>query len=142
MTFSSGRQVLNSMARVFATSILTALGLAVVLAGCAPGAMIDRLPGEMGLPAGAPVRPATPYLYPAVHDMPPPRTTTPMNEEEQVKLEKDLAAVRNRQAHEVTGDPDKKAVSRPKTQPAASRVAKKKREDVIVVPPASVKANP
>jgi len=87
------------MARVF-ERILAAigLGLAVVLAGCSPGPIIDKLPsGVGGLPAGAPERPATPYEYPAVHDMPPDRTAMPMTEEEQVKLEKDLANVRDRQ---------------------------------------------
>ena len=60
--------------------------------------MIDRLPEELGgLPAGTPARPATPYQYPAVHDMPPPARPTPMSEEEQVKLEKDLATIRDRQ---------------------------------------------
>ena len=75
----------------------TALGLAAVLTGCAPGPMIDRLPTELGLPASAPARPATPYEYPAVHDMPPDRATTPMTEEEQAKVEKELINVRDRQ---------------------------------------------
>jgi hypothetical protein len=74
-----------------------ALGLAAVLAGCAPGPIIDRLPGELGLPAGAPARPETPYEYPAVHDMPPNRASSPMTEEEQVRLEKELINVRDRQ---------------------------------------------
>jgi hypothetical protein len=139
------------MARAFATSILavfrlTALGLAAALAGCAPGSVIDRLPGEMGLPAGTPARPVTSYQYPAVHDMPPARSATPMSEEEQVKLEKDLAAIRDRQAREVTEDPDKKAAppakNRTAKSPAISPTAKKKPADVIVVPPASAKANP
>jgi len=140
------------MVRAFPTSILTvfrltALGLAAVLAGCAPGSVIDRLPGEVGgLPADAPARPATSYQYPAVHDMPPARSATPMSEEEQVKLEKDLAAIRDRQAREATEDPDKIAAPPPKKQteksPAKSPVAKKKPADVIVVQPASAKANP
>ena len=142
------------MVRVFPTSIpaalrLTALGLAAALAGCAPGSVIDRLPGEVGgLPAGAPARPATSYQYPAVHDMPPARSATPMSEEEQVKLEKDLAATRERQVREVTEDPDKKAAPPPPPKkqtaksPAISQTAKKKPADVIVVPPASAKANP
>jgi len=75
-----------------------ALGLAVALTGCAPGSMIDRIPGEIGgLPAGAPARPDTPYEYPAVHDMPPDRASTPMTEAEQAKLEKELINVRDRQ---------------------------------------------
>jgi hypothetical protein len=77
--------------------IWAALGLAVVMTGCAPGPIIDRLPGELGLPAGAPARPEAPYEYPAVHDMPPDRVSTPMTEEEQVRLEKELATVRDRQ---------------------------------------------
>ena len=135
------------MARAFPISILAALALAAALAGCAPGVAIDRLPEEVGgLPAGTPVRPISPYQYPAVHDMPPARSATPMSEEEQVKLEKDLAAIRDRQAREATEDPDKKAAPPPKKQtakgPAASQTAKKKPADVIVVPPAGVKANP
>jgi len=85
------------MARAFVRPVLAALGLAGLLCGCVPGAMIDKMPGEMGLPAGTPERPATPYVYPAVHDMPPPRETPPMTEEQQVKLEKDLTAARERQ---------------------------------------------
>ena len=75
-----------------------AAGLATVLTGCAPGSMIDRIPGEIGgLPAGAPARPETPHEYPAVHDMPPNRASSPMTEEEQVRLEKELINVRDRQ---------------------------------------------
>ena len=35
---------------------------------------LTSMPG-IGLPANAPERPAEPLAYPAVHDMPPPRTT-------------------------------------------------------------------
>lgn len=85
------------MARAYARPVLVALGWAALLCGCAPGTMIDKMPGEIGLPAGTPERPATPYVYPAVHDMPPARETPPMTEEQQVKLEKDLSSVRDRQ---------------------------------------------
>jgi hypothetical protein len=74
-----------------------ALGFAAMLAGCAPGPIIDRLPSELGLPAGAPSRPETPYEYPAVHDMPPDRASSPMTQEEQIRLEKELINVRDRQ---------------------------------------------
>jgi hypothetical protein len=83
------------------------LGLATVLTGCAPGPVIDRLPSELGLPAAAPARPETPYEYPAVHDMPPDRTSAPMTEDEQVRLEKELIKVRDRQ--EGRPPPTKKA---------------------------------
>jgi len=86
------------MARVFQRTLSAAgLGLAIALAGCSPGAIIDKLPSGMGLPAGTPERPATPYEYPAVHDMPPNRPSAPMTEAEQAKLEKDLADTRDRQ---------------------------------------------
>src|SRR5262249_4472709 len=73
-----------------------ALGFATVLTGCAP--IIDRVPSELGgLPAGAPARPESSYNYPAVHDMPPDRASTPMTEAEQVRLEKELINVRESQ---------------------------------------------
>jgi hypothetical protein len=83
--------------RVIERRILAVLGLASLLAGCMPGSVIDQLPEAIGLPRDAPVRPTVPYDYPAVHDMPPPRPTQPLTEEEQVKLEKDLLKIRNQQ---------------------------------------------
>jgi hypothetical protein len=87
------------MERALQRSILAALTLATAtaLAGCSSGAVIDKLPGDMGLPAGTPERPTTPYVYPAVHDMPPPRATPTMSEEQQVKEEEELKVVRDRQ---------------------------------------------
>lgn len=73
------------------------LAAATAVASCSPGPLIDKLPADMGLPAGAPTRPETPYQYPAVHDMPPDRASVPMSEEEQVRLEKELTNVRDRQ---------------------------------------------
>jgi hypothetical protein len=141
------------MVRTFPAAILAAFGLAGALAGCAPGPMIDRLPADMGLPAAAPARPATPYQYPAVHDMPPARATPTMSEEEQLKLEGDLAATRDRQ--EGREAPAKKAappalknkaatvaIVPPAGAKTAAPASKKKPADVIVVPPAGVKANP
>ncbi len=81
-------------------SILTALSLtlAMGLAGCSGASMIDQVPTSVGgEPTGTPERPTTVYAYPAVHDLPPPRVTTPLTEEEQVKAEKELAAVREKQ---------------------------------------------
>jgi hypothetical protein len=107
------------MLATFPRPILAVLGLAAILAGCSSGAVIDHLPSDMGLPAGAPARPADPYLYPAVHDMPPPRATSPMSEEEQLKAEQELAAVRDRQeAAEGT-----KAAPVTKKKPAESKNA-------------------
>lgn len=81
------------------------LGLALTLAGCSPGPLVDRVPESLGgLPAGAPARPTTPYQYPAVHDMPPPRATKPMTEEELYQAEKSLRAVRDRQEARTAAD--------------------------------------
>jgi|SRR5689334_22994132 hypothetical protein len=106
------------MARVFDRTLWAAifgLAAAAAVASCSPGPLIDKLPADMGVPAGAPARPETPYQYPAVHDMPPDRSSVPMSEEEQVKLEKELSSVRDRQ--EGRAGSDKKAV------PAAKKPA-------------------
>ena len=71
-----------------------------------------------GMPADTPKAPAMPYQYPAVHDMPPPRTTEPMSEDQQWKLEKELGAIRDRQE---AANPDA-----PKAAPAVKSGPKKK----------------
>jgi hypothetical protein len=104
------------MHAAFDRSILAAMSLALglALAGCSGASMVDQIPTNMGgEPAGTPERPTTVYAYPAVHDIPPPRATTPMTEEEQVKTEKELAAVREKQeardgAAKKTAQPAKK----------------------------------
>jgi hypothetical protein len=108
------------MAQVFDQSLWSVLGLAAALSACAPGSVIDKLPGDMGLPAGTPQRPATTYEYPAVHDMPPARVAPPLTEEQQVKLEKELDAARDRQ--EARDAPAKKTAPPPKKkQPATAK---------------------
>jgi hypothetical protein len=119
------------MRRTLTRTVAGAGLLGLALAGCVPASMIDRVPGAVGgLPAGAPQRPENPYQFPAVHDMPPARAAKPLNEEDQVRLEQDLAAVRDRQAGEVAkgdkGDPDEAA---PAAKPATKPAAKKKPAD-------------
>ncbi len=71
--------------------------LLVLLAGCS--STLSELPAAVGgLPSDAPERPATQAAYPAVHDMPPPRTNTVLTEDEQKKAEAELAAARDQQA--------------------------------------------
>jgi hypothetical protein len=106
------------MALYLERSILAALGLAIALAGCASGPMIEGMPAGLGLPAEAPARPATAYEYPAVHDMPPPRPIPTMSEDQQLKLEKELIVVRDRQeANEGTA---KKTTQPAKKKPATA----------------------
>src|SRR4029078_4298225 len=97
MDFWSGWQALESMVRTLA-KVLSIAGLALLagLGGCSAGSIVDKLPADMGLPAGAPARPATPYEYPAVHDMPPARATVPLTEDAQAKLEKEPPNTRDR----------------------------------------------
>lgn len=78
--------------------IVALILLAFILGGCTT-AQIDQIPTNIGgLPEGAPARPATPAAFPAVHDVPPPRSQSLLDEDEQKRLEKDLTAVRNRQS--------------------------------------------
>lgn len=58
--------------------------------------MFASLPG-IGEPEGTPERPDNPPAFPAVHDMPPPRESKPLTEEERKKLSAELEAVRSRQ---------------------------------------------
>ena len=77
------------------------LALAVGLSGC--GSISDKfrttasqMPA-IGLPAGAPERTAEPVPYPAVHDMPAPRNSTPLTLTEQEQMERELATARDSQ---------------------------------------------
>ncbi len=89
--------------------LLAALLLASVVSGCG-STIADRLPAEAGgLPENAPQRPAVAPAYPAVHEMPPPRATTTLSNDEQRKLQQDLIAARNR----VGGDPDSTGTAKP-----------------------------
>jgi hypothetical protein len=111
----SRRQVLRSMQTTLGRSLLAALAVAASLTGCSAGPLSEQLPQSLGgLPAGTPPPPATPHQYPAVHDMPPPRATEPMTEEQQYRLEKELNAVRDRQEGAQTKDqkPTKKAAKK------------------------------
>jgi hypothetical protein len=79
------------------------LGLALVgasafgLASCS--SVLSEMPAQMGgLPEGTPERSAAPPAYPAVHDMPPPRATAVLTEEEKKRVEAELAAMRAEQA--------------------------------------------
>jgi hypothetical protein len=78
-----------------ASIVVLAIGL--LLAACS-GSESFELPQSLGgLPTDAPARPTTPYQYPAVHDMPPPRSVKTLSDEELRKVEKDLTAARERQ---------------------------------------------
>jgi hypothetical protein len=78
---------------------------AIVLTGLSFGACaattsgLSSLPKEVGgLPENTPARPATQMAYPAVHDMPPPRTAAVLTPEQVKEAEAELTAVRDRQS--------------------------------------------
>ena len=88
--------------RVLAAGML--LAAVVALTGCA--SIGDSLPSAVGgLPENAPQRPATPPVYPSVHDRPPERASTVLSGSEQKKLEDELAAARNKAAPGASRNP-------------------------------------
>jgi hypothetical protein len=79
------------------------IGLALVCVGSfflvSCSTVLSEMPTQVGgLPAGTPQRPAVAPEYPAVHEMPPPRTAAVLTEEEKKKVEAELAAMRSEQA--------------------------------------------
>jgi hypothetical protein len=93
------RQPLIGLGLVCASSIF--------LVSCST--MMSEMPTQAGgLPAGTPERPAVAPEYPAVHDMPPPRATAVLTEEEKKKVEAELAAMRAAQAKraKARGEPE------------------------------------
>jgi hypothetical protein len=89
--------------------------VALLLAGAATASgcstVIDVIPTAVGgLPEGTPERPA-PKDYPAVHDLPPPRNDTPLNETEKKRLKDDLTKVRDRATRQATGAPEPAAAT-------------------------------
>ncbi len=103
--------------------IAIALVLALAAAGCSSSA-IDSVPAWAGgEPAGTPQRPATELQYPAVNERPPARDTKVVSEEEQEKIERELAASRatqSKQAAQVKKDRAGMLANQPKpnTPPA------------------------
>jgi hypothetical protein len=101
-----------------------AAAAAICLSGCASISQkfadtASQMP-QVGLPANAPERPAEPIAYPAVHDVPPPRTAAVLTDIEQQKLETDLVAARDQQQTSV-GIP---VADRKKKQAARNEAAK------------------
>ena len=81
--------------------LATILGISVAclgVGGCSSSA-IDSIPSWAGgEPTGTPERPAATAEYPPVNDRPPPRPAQLVTEEEQAKIERELAAARAAQA--------------------------------------------
>jgi hypothetical protein len=79
----------------------------ILLVSCST--VLSEAPTQVGgLPSGTPERPAVAPEYPAVHEMPPPRATAVLTEEEKKKVEAELAAMRAAQARraKASGEPE------------------------------------
>ena len=100
--------------------------LGVLMGGCAAGpSVFQTVPESMpeslgGLPAEAPAAPKDPYRYPAVHDVPPPRTDTTMSNDELLKAQKDLQSARDRQVDKAARDQAEDASDLTDPPPAAA----------------------
>jgi hypothetical protein len=102
--------------------------LSAGLGGCASmsenmSRSMSTLPG-VGLPANAPERPAETLAFPAVHDMPPRRTTAVLTAEEQRSMERDLVAVRATQRPSKPAQPAAEPAAKPAPKPAIAARAR------------------
>jgi hypothetical protein len=89
-----------------AVACLSAAGLLLLVAGCSSTtSMLSSLPPSLGgLPADAPARPdASLTSYPAVHDLPPPRTAATLTPEQVQAVEAEIAFARERQKQQARG---------------------------------------
>ena len=91
-------------------SAFAVLSGAALLSGCSAAG--ESLPQNLGgLPSEAPARPVRPGVFPAVHDIPPPRQDRPLSVEEQDRLEQDLKALKTRQETRAKADDDEAATA-------------------------------
>ncbi len=115
------------------------LAFALVLPACSTG---DVLPEKMGgLPASAPARPAERSAFPNVYEVRPTREAKPLTDEEQKKLESELATLREQQKQLANPPPPapppapaKKAAAADKNPPAKAAAPAKKKQNEAVVP--------
>jgi hypothetical protein len=89
--------VIRNRALTHRVPLLCAAVTALMLGACtSTTTTLSSLPKELGgLPADTPAKPATQLAYPAVHDMPPPRTKAVLTEAELKRAEQELIAARD-----------------------------------------------
>jgi hypothetical protein len=96
LDWARSRRIDSRIGKGACVALLAAMA-ALALAGCSGSMIADHLPTAMGgLPEEAPARPNGEATYPAVHNMPPARSTSTLSDAQQKALESDLVAVRNR----------------------------------------------
>ena len=116
---------------------LFAAGMLALCASPSPAqSVFGKLPESVGgLPADAPAAPTTSYQYPAVHDMPPPRTDKTLSDDQQSDLLKQLESARDRQMRRAGDDPETGDGT-----PKSSTVTKKKPSAAKKPPKAAAQA--
>jgi hypothetical protein len=102
--------------RVWTVAALVMLALSA--AGCATSIADSPL---IGLPSDAPARPKEVSAYPAVHDIPADREQSPMDPSEQVKVQKELLAARDRQVEVAAGKSPPANAKKPPTAKSATK---------------------
>lgn len=103
-----------------------AIAVACLLGAC--GATIGSVPEKLGgLPATAPERPAETMPFPNVYEPRPKRQATPLNDDEQKKLESELTKLRDEQNQRASAPdaPPPAPPAPPKPAPKAAAAAKK-----------------
>ena len=120
-------------------AVLLVLGTAW-LGGCA--SVSDKMSQAMssmpvvGLPANAPERPAETAAFPAVHDMPPRRTTAVLTADEQRVMERELVSARNSQKGAAPpAAPAAAQPAKPAAKPAVAARAKPAPQPEPAMPP-------
>ena len=78
----------------------------------------------VGLPANTPERPAEPLAFPAVHDMPPQRTTAVLTADEQRTMERELVSARDTTQKTAPKPATRTPAAKPAAKPAVAARAK------------------
>lgn len=84
--------------RLIARRRLASMAAVVALLACAGCSTFTDFQTVMRVPDGTPVRPETPYEFPAVHELPPQRENALLDPAEQERVERELVRMRDRRA--------------------------------------------
>ena len=123
--------------RILLLTVVVPVAAQLVLSGCAQGGMGDFVPHALGgLPDEAPKPPAKDFKYPNVYDTPARRPDAPLDDQGQLKLQKDLQKLRDEQG-KLSADP-----GLPPPQAPAEAPAKKKPAAPKTGQATGAKANP
>src|SRR5262245_15719786 len=133
----------KTLRRFTARALPAAAAFACALSLAACGSISEKMSTTMadnnmvGLPANAPARPDAPPAFPAVHDLPAPRATPMLTSTEQVKMEEDLVAARERLDGTAEQKAAELAAKKAAAEAAAQKAKKAQRGSANAIPAAS-----